>query len=154
MRFVAAGPSIPNELLDLRNNGEVVFFCGAGVSKPAGLPGFFELTKQLMAGLGVADDAQAMKLMAASLAADDPTLAPPLDQVFSSLQRDYTDQHIHAAVTKLLQTPLTVSSKFHETVLKLSRSATDEPFVVTTNFDLIFERAKKRIPYWSYGTTP
>ena len=154
MRFVAEGPSIPNELLDLRNNGEVVFFCGAGVSKPAGLPGFFELTKQLMAGLGVAEDSQAMKLMAASLAADDPNLAPPLDQVFTSLQREYTDQHIHAAVTKLLRTPLTVSSKFHETVLKLSKSAADEPFVVTTNFDLIFERARKKIPYWSYPSLP
>ena len=154
MRFTAEGPSIPNELLDLRSNGEVVFFCGAGVSKPAGLPGFFDLTKKLMTDLGVADDAPTGKLMAPSFAADDPSLAPPLDQVFSSLQRDYTDQHIHGAVTKLLQTPLRASSKFHETILKLSRNAADEPFVVTTNFDRLFERAKKKIPYWSYPSLP
>lgn len=154
MRFIAEGPSIPNELLDLRNNGEVVFFCGAGVSKPAGLPGFFELTKKLMKDLGVAGDAQSMRLMASSLDADDPSLAPPLDQVFSWLQRDYTDQHIHNAVTKLLRTPPQVSSKSHETILKLSRSAADEPFVVTTNFDLLFERAARKIPYWSYPSLP
>ena len=41
MRFYADGPSIPDELLIARDEGRVVFFCGAGVSKErAGLPLF------------------------------------------------------------------------------------------------------------------
>jgi hypothetical protein len=47
-RFVAHGPSIPGELLEQRDRGNVVFFCGAGVSMPAGLPNFPKLTERVM----------------------------------------------------------------------------------------------------------
>ncbi len=40
MRLVPFGPDFPNELLEERDAGNVVFFCGAGISRPAGLPGF------------------------------------------------------------------------------------------------------------------
>ncbi len=33
MRFLENGPSIPDELLLARDQGRVVFFCGAGVSR-------------------------------------------------------------------------------------------------------------------------
>jgi hypothetical protein len=52
MRFFADGPSIPSELLDARDRGNVVFFCGAGISRPAGLPSFSELAKRVMKTLG------------------------------------------------------------------------------------------------------
>ena len=32
MRFFADGPTIPDELLEQRDRGNVAFFCGAGVS--------------------------------------------------------------------------------------------------------------------------
>lgn len=52
MRFLADGPSIPVELLIARDDGRVVFFCGAGVSRAhAGLPNFFELAHQVLAAL-------------------------------------------------------------------------------------------------------
>jgi hypothetical protein len=35
LRFLAEGPSIPDELLVARDEGRVVFFCGAGVSRAA-----------------------------------------------------------------------------------------------------------------------
>ena len=57
MRFLPSGPSIPDELLEARDNGNVVFFCGAGVSQPAGLPGFVELAQQLIDKLGAPSDA-------------------------------------------------------------------------------------------------
>jgi NAD-dependent SIR2 family protein deacetylase len=34
------GPDIPDELLQAHEQGTVVFFCGAGISCPAGLPLF------------------------------------------------------------------------------------------------------------------
>ncbi|ENV61000.1 hypothetical protein KPE71_09205 [Acinetobacter soli] len=34
MRFTAAGPNIPNELIDAQERGELLFFCAAGVCVP------------------------------------------------------------------------------------------------------------------------
>lgn len=47
MQFVANGPDIPDELLQAHEEGRVVFFCGAGISYPAGLPGFKGLVKKI-----------------------------------------------------------------------------------------------------------
>jgi NAD-dependent SIR2 family protein deacetylase len=52
MRFFADGPNIPERLLEDRDNGNVVFFCGAGVSQPAGLPGFARLAEEVVEELG------------------------------------------------------------------------------------------------------
>lgn len=40
MQFKANGPDIPDALVQAHQEGRVVFFCGAGVAYPAGLPGF------------------------------------------------------------------------------------------------------------------
>lgn len=55
MKFLAAGPNFPDELLEARDTGNVVFFCGAGISRPAGLPGFFDLASQAIPALGAAE---------------------------------------------------------------------------------------------------
>ena len=48
MRFFEDGPDIPDTLIEARDLGEVVFFCGAGISGPAGLPDFGGLADDLM----------------------------------------------------------------------------------------------------------
>ncbi|MFZ5604830.1 MAG: hypothetical protein ACOY7J_20440, partial [Pseudomonadota bacterium] len=48
MRFFEGGPSIPDQLLERRDQGRVVFLCGAGVSFNAGMPSFYELTKYVV----------------------------------------------------------------------------------------------------------
>ncbi len=61
MRFFSNGPSIPNDLLTARDEGQVVFFCGAGVSRAfSGLPSFDDLTKDVIDILrvGASDPAQ------------------------------------------------------------------------------------------------
>ena len=40
MQFISDGPDIPDSLLQAQEDGRTVFFCGAGISYPAGLPGF------------------------------------------------------------------------------------------------------------------
>ena len=40
MQFVKNGPDVPEILLHTHEKGRVVFFCGAGISYLAGLPGF------------------------------------------------------------------------------------------------------------------
>lgn len=47
MQFVKNGPDVPERLLQIHEEGRVVFFCGAGISYPAGLPGFDGLARRL-----------------------------------------------------------------------------------------------------------
>jgi two-component sensor histidine kinase len=44
-QFIRNGPDIPERLLQEHEDGRVVFFCGAGVSYPASLPGFGGLAR-------------------------------------------------------------------------------------------------------------
>ena len=53
MQFVKNGPDIPERLLQAHEDGQVVFFCGAGISYPAGLPGFAGLVDRVYANLAV-----------------------------------------------------------------------------------------------------
>jgi hypothetical protein len=45
-------PNIPERFLQDHEDGRVVFFCGAGISYPAGLPGFGKLVEQVYDNLG------------------------------------------------------------------------------------------------------
>ena len=56
MQFVTHGPDIPDALLQAHEEGRVVFFCGAGISYPAGLPGFSGLVDRLYQELSVSPD--------------------------------------------------------------------------------------------------
>jgi len=56
MQFIKNGPDIPERLLQIHEEGRVVFFCGAGISYPAGLPGFEGLVSRLYERLGVTPD--------------------------------------------------------------------------------------------------
>lgn len=51
MQHIKNGPEIPDRLLQAHEDGDVVFFCGAGISFPAGLPGFEGLVDKLYADL-------------------------------------------------------------------------------------------------------
>ena len=64
MRFLADGPSLPDELLVARDEGRVLFFCGAGVSRAqAGLPGFLGLAERVLLELRALPDSPARKLV-------------------------------------------------------------------------------------------
>ena len=52
MKFIDQGPNIPEQLLRDHSEGRVVFFCGAGISYPAGLPVFRGLVEEVYAKLG------------------------------------------------------------------------------------------------------
>ena len=65
MQFIANGPDIPETLLQAHEDGRVVFFCGAGISFPAGLPGFGGLTGRIFDELGVEPEPPEKAAMAA-----------------------------------------------------------------------------------------
>ena len=53
MQFVRQGPDVPERLLQAHEDGRVVFFCGAGISYPARLPGFSDLVKEVYSRLNI-----------------------------------------------------------------------------------------------------
>ncbi|MEM1132753.1 MAG: SIR2 family protein [Pseudomonadota bacterium] len=133
MRFIADGPSIPSHLLEQQALGNVIFFCGAGVSRPAGLDDFWGLTNRIIESL---DAREAHKAL------DD---GEEFDRVFNMLVkgfgRDEIDHQIYEALGQ--RRPRTL--KNHRAILELSKGAGGTPQVVTTNFDHLFEKADRKV---------
>lgn len=137
MRFTTTGPNIPNELIDAQKRGELLFFCGAGVSVPAGLPSFEKLTKNVAEKLYALDD-------------DDSEISKLLfnkqfDRTFTALKRIYGDEIVDSILLNELKLPKGPLLDNHENLLKLSINEENKPFIITTNFDLLFERVNKKI---------
>lgn len=63
MQYISNGPDVPDELLQLHEDGEVVFFCGAGISMGAGLPNFKNLVRRTWKEIGYAPSVQEKKLL-------------------------------------------------------------------------------------------
>ena len=142
MRFLPNGLNIPDELLEARDKGNVVFLCGAGVSYPAGMPDFLELAKYVVEELGTPQDAPSRKMLSRWDSEGVPEDAhPSLDQIFNLLQQEYTAGEIDYLIAKRLRTKPKTCVSTHETVLRLSKGADSKPQIVTTNFDLLFEKA-------------
>ena len=145
MRFLSNGLNIPDELLEARDQGNVVFLCGAGVSYPSGMPDFLELAKYVVEELGTPQDAPSRKMLSMWDNEDLPAAGrPSLDQIFNVLQQEYATDEIDYLIAKRLKTKPETSVSTHETILRLSKSVDGKPQIVTTNFDLLFERAAGR----------
>ena len=146
MRLVPFGPDLPDELLEERDAGKIVFFCGAGVSRPAGLPGFFDLTRKAISRLGVPEGAASVALF--NRISNDPTFPQTFDQVFGLLQQEYGAAAVDAIVNRLLKIPRGATAEQHSLVFRLSQSASRQPQIVTTNFDRLFEKAHRGIHFY------
>jgi len=114
------GQSIPDEMLESRDQGNVVFLCVGGVSYPAGMPDFLGLEKHVVhwarpkmprhAGCCHGRDAR-----------------PPLDQVFNLLQQEYDSGEVDSLIAKRLETKSEANVSVHETILRLSKNAAGKP---------------------------
>ena len=62
MQFIPNGPDIPEELLQAQEKGKVIFFVGAGVSMPAGLPSFEGLVTDMAKEKGEVFNDEELKL--------------------------------------------------------------------------------------------
>lgn len=93
MRFLEYGPKIPDELLLARDQGRVVFFCGAGVSgAKAGLPDFYCLARIVLKRLGATEDSPAARILKEAKEIENRTGDAGLisvDRVFGLLERDF-----------------------------------------------------------------
>ncbi len=138
MQFVSNGPDIPDALLQAHEEGRVVFFCGAGISYPAGLPGFKGLVEQiyLLNGTTLSDIER------------DAFERGQFDATLDLLERRLPGQRL-AVRSKLAQAlkPKLRRKGATDTqaaLLRLARSREGALRLVTTNFDRIFHVAAKR----------
>lgn len=139
MQFVANGPDIPDSLLQAHAEGRVVFFCGAGISYPAGLPGFKGLVDEIYKRAGTTR----------SPMEDEAYTRSQFDATLDLLERRLPGQRI--AVRRAMADALQPkwrrkgATETHTALLKLARCREGSLRLVTTNFDRIFERVGKRL---------
>jgi hypothetical protein len=145
VRFLANGPAIPDDLLVARDAGDVIFFCGAGVSRHrAGLPDFIKLGGDVIDLLGAGERSLARKLFR-RIADLDPINGVggliATDRIFSLLEREFEQRDVQAAVSRAIKPAEDVDLSAHKTLIDLSRGRDGTVRLVTTNFDLLFEAA-------------
>lgn len=135
MQFITNGPDIPDELLQAQEEGRVVFFCGAGISYPARLPGFAELVDKLYSALAVNPN----PIQQAAIKAGQ------FDTAISLLEANIVGGRGREMVRRELATILTPdltaknATKIHESLLTLGRLRDGRTRLITTNFDRVFE---------------
>ena len=124
MRFSANGPSIPDELLVARDEGRVIFFCGAGVSRArVGLADFFGLARQVLDALEANVDTPTRRLFDAAKKVEAETGISglvPADRIFGLLEREFENRDIQAAVAKALLPPPAVDLSAHRKIGRAS----------------------------------
>ena len=133
MQFVKNGPDVPDRLLQEHEDGRLVFFCGAGVSYPAGLPGFRELTNRVYADLHIQPDV----VQNAALKAKQFDRAIGLLEQMVVGGRHVVRQSLATTLIPNLNAPRATST--HEALLTLSQDRERNTRLVTTNFDRLFE---------------
>ena len=158
MRFLKRGPAIPDELLIARDEGRVVFFCGAGVSRArAGLPDFFGLAKSVAESLGVGSGSPVRTILEEA-----PQIAARVgvgglisaDRIFGLLEREFDVKDIHAAVARSLRPSSGVDLSAHRVMLDLARGPDHRVRLVTTNFDRLFEASYHNLRCWQPPRLP
>lgn len=158
MRFLADGPSIPDELLVARDEGRVIFFCGAGVSRArADLPDFFQLAQNVIETLGVTSEDSARSIISEAQEIDRRTGISgriSADRVFGLLEWNFTRRDIEEAVAKALKPSSVVDLSAHQIMLDLARAPDGKVRLVTTNFDLLFESCDGSLSHWRYPRLP
>ncbi|WP_182057617.1 anti-phage defense-associated sirtuin Dsr1 [Pantoea sp. ME81] len=139
MQFVKNGPDIPDLLLRAHEEGKVIFFCGAGISVPAGLPGFGKLVEIIYELTGRSSDPIEKRTLTKQ----------QYDATLNLIERRLPGGRIQ--MRKALVQALTKKSwprkatDTHEALLKLAKTRSGQLRLVTTNFDPLFEQAGKRI---------
>lgn len=138
MQFVRNGPDIPERLLQAHEEGRVVFFCGAGISYPAGLPGFGGLVKKLYENLAPMPNAVQQAAIKSEL----------FDTAIGLLEGDTVGgrETVRRALADILKPDLTApnATATHEALLTLGKCRDGHTRIITTNFDRLFEEVIAR----------
>lgn len=138
MQFIANGPDIPDALLQAHEDGRVVFFCGAGISYPAGLPSFKGLVDNIYELIGTGRTNIEQEAYDRN----------QFDATLDLLERRIPGRRIVVRETleKVLKPKLRRkgATDTHIALLRLARSREGAIHLVTTNFDRVFEHVLKK----------
>jgi SIR2-like domain len=139
MQLVASGPDIPDALLQAHEEGRVVFFCGAGISYPAGLPGFKGLVDKIYHLVGTTPNAIEQEAYERN----------QFDATLDLLERRLPGQRraVRNALATVLQPNLHLegATDTHAALLQLARNHEGALRLVTTNFDRIFAQLTAQV---------
>lgn len=135
----------PGNLLRAHEDGEVVFFCGAGASAPAGLPSFKGLTETVLKNLIGPHDACKPGTLAA--AAWNACKGDRYDEALNILEHPrggIQPKDVRKVVkTELGKTPKDL--KYHLILARLADLDKANGRLITTNFDHNFTKAVARL---------
>lgn len=158
MRFIADGPDLPGDLLDARDEGQVIFFCGAGVSRAeAGGPSFRELADRVVTTLGSSRRSPARQLLELSeQIVPIPGVGgiPPADRIFAMLEQEFPVADVRRAVAVALRPKRDAGLGPHSSLIDLSRAPDSTVRLVTTNFDRVFEQVDPALTTIAPPTLP
>jgi NAD-dependent SIR2 family protein deacetylase len=179
-RIIQLGPglaSVPERLLLAHARGEVLFVCGAGISRPAGLPDFRQLvldvyakldtsTHTVLTGLppGACNQWQAncAGLTDQQAAEVKRFIVGDYDVVLGMLERRLDDQtrgdsEVRRTVAAILRSGATSPAAIHKALMALADRGGART-IVTTNFDLLLQVAARRLQLpvetYSLGSIP
>ncbi|MCT9827415.1 anti-phage defense-associated sirtuin Dsr1 [Pseudomonas veronii] len=138
-QFVQNGPTIPERLLQAHEEGRVVFFCGAGISYPARLPGFRGLVEELYRRLE--PNASGVQKLAIKSKQYD-TAVGLLEAVVG---RERVRRTMVSILTPDLSSPKATAT--HKALLSLGRTRDGRTRLITTNFDRLFEEVTPAAPF-------
>ena len=133
MQFIKNGPDIPERLLQAHEDGKVVFFCGAGISYPAGLPNFKELVMQLYEKMGEPRN----KIQENAIKSGQFDIAISLLESSDARKRKVVRKELAEILTPSNLTPDATAT--HRALLTLGKTRKGKMRLITTNFDRIFE---------------
>ncbi|MEX3856411.1 hypothetical protein OKW33_003364 [Paraburkholderia atlantica] len=137
MQFVKNGPAVPETLLQAHEEGRVVFFCGAGISSPAGLPSFKKLVDDLYDALcPVQSDVQKAAIE-----------SKQYDIAVGLLEEEIGRREtVRREMVRILTPDLTAPDALatHEALLYLAKTKKGATRLITTNFDRLFEEVVAR----------
>lgn len=140
MKFVKKGPDIPEELIDAHQRGEVVFFCGAGISMNNGYPSFQKLYQNLCEYFDFAYD----EYLQESSSNEYTPLEIRLNSLANSVQGGIT-QVKKQVESDFVNVKIDGSLDTQQAILKLSSNKDNCLHLITTNFDSLFSEAAQKI---------
>lgn len=136
--FINNGPDLPERLLQAHEDGRVVFFCGAGISYQAKLPGFSGLVKKLYDQLKVTPNTIQKTAIKSG----------QFDTAIGLLEADIIGgrQTVRRKLATILRPDMKAPNAIatHEALLTLARNRNNQLRLVTTNFDRLFEEVIAR----------
>lgn len=142
MRFIKDGPEIPDRLIQAHEEGNVVFFCGAGISYPAGLPGFKGLVDRLFQALGERPNTIEQAAIKEKR----------FDAAIDLLERRVGNRFLVRTKLRAILTPQNLSNPAsiatHQALLTLSMARDGQTRLVTTNFDRIFHTVEPNLKHF------